>query len=80
VKTPRQVSDESGLDITDAAAMLGERHFWMVNHLYVAARELGFALEEAHELDLQLPPSLNVAFLDLRDRLAQFDIDLDSDD
>jgi len=82
MKTPRQLVDESTepLDVVDAAGILGERRFWLVNHLFVATKELGFALDEAHELDEEIPSSVNVAVLELRDWLLRLGLEIEDDD
>jgi hypothetical protein len=82
VKSARQLSNESDtpLDVVDAAGILGKRRFWLVNHLYIAAKELGFALDEAHELDESIPPSVNVAVVELREWLLRLGLEIDTND
>jgi hypothetical protein len=61
MKTPRELVNESSepLDVVDVAAMLGERRFHLVNYLLIIAQDLEYALTEAHELDEEIPPTLN---------------------
>jgi hypothetical protein len=82
VKSPRDLVDESAtpLDIVDAAGILGYRRFQLVNYLLVVTQDLEYALSEAHELDEEIPASVNVALLELRDWLARLGLDIDSDD